>query len=49
MAKINLDKYYTPSYLAEYCVNKTKEVIGEENITEWLETPCLNGTLGDRV
>lgn len=37
MAKINLDKYYTPSDLAEYCVKKTKEVIGVENITEWLE------------
>ena len=37
MAKINLDKYYTPSDLAEYCVKKTKEVIGEENVTEWLE------------
>jgi len=37
MAKINLDKYYTPSNLAEYCVKKTKEVIGVENITEWLE------------
>lgn len=37
MAKINLDKYYTPSDLAEYCVKKTKEVIGKENITEWLE------------
>jgi len=37
MAKINLDKYYTPSDLAEYCVNKTKEIIGVENITEWLE------------
>lgn len=37
MAKINLDKYYTPSDLAEYCVNKTKEVIGFENIIEWPE------------
>jgi hypothetical protein len=37
MAKINLDKYYTPTDLAEYCVKKTREVIGEENITEWLE------------
>lgn len=37
MAKINLDKYYTPSDLAEYCVKKTKEIIGEENITEWIE------------
>lgn len=37
MAKINLDKYYTPADLAEYCVKKTKELIGEGNITEWLE------------
>lgn len=35
--KIVLDKYYTPANLAEYCVNKTKEVIGSKNITEWLE------------
>lgn len=33
MAKIENDKYYTPDCLAEYCVNKTKETIGEENIT----------------
>jgi hypothetical protein len=35
--KINSDKYYTPVDLAEYCVNKTKEIIGVENITEWIE------------
>jgi predicted RNA methylase len=35
--KLHMDKYYTPPYLAEYIVNKTKEIIGEENITEWLE------------
>ena len=29
MAKINLDKYYTPSDLAEYCVKKKKELIRE--------------------
>jgi len=37
MAKIRLDKYYTSTDLAEYCVSKTKEIIGKENITEWLE------------
>ena len=37
MAKIEHDKYYTPDCLAEYCVNKTKEIIGEENITEYLD------------
>lgn len=43
MAKINLDKYYTPSDLAGYCVKKTKEVIGVENITEWLEPSAGSG------
>ena len=41
--KIKNDKYYTPQYLAEYCVNKTKEVIGENNITEWLEPSAGSG------
>lgn len=37
LAKIKNDKYYTPPDLAEYIVNKTKEVIGKENITEYIE------------
>ena len=37
MAKIELDKYYTSDELAKYCVEKTKEIIGDENITEYLE------------
>ena len=37
MSKIELDKYYTPDDLAKYCVEKTKEIIGVENITEYLE------------
>lgn len=47
MAKIELDKYYTPKKLAEYCVNKTKEIIGEENITEWLEPSAGCGNFLD--
>lgn len=35
--KIPNDKYYTPPSIAEYCVQKTKEIIGVENITEYLE------------
>ena len=35
MAKINLDKYYTPKKkIAKSCIEKTFEVIGKENITE---------------
>lgn len=47
MAKIELDKYYTSKELAEYCVNKTKEIIGEENITEWLEPSAGCGSFLD--
>lgn len=47
MAKIELDKYYTPKDLAEYCVNKTKEIIGEENISEWLEPSAGAGVFLD--
>ena len=32
MAKIDLDKYYTPKDLAKYCIDKTFEIIGVENI-----------------
>lgn len=35
--KIKNDKYYTPKELAKYVVDKTIEIIGEENITEYIE------------
>lgn len=44
MAKIPLDKYYTSKETALYCINKTKEIIGVENITEWLEPSAGNGS-----
>ena len=47
MAKIKNDKYYTPSELAKYIVNKTKEIIGEKNITEWLEPSAGSGVFLD--
>jgi hypothetical protein len=37
MSKIKNDKYYTPPDLAKYIVNKTKEIIGEDNIAEYIE------------
>lgn len=43
MAKIQNDKYYTPPDLAEYTVKKTKEIIGEEKITEYIEPSGGNG------
>lgn len=43
MAKIQNDKYYTPSNIAEHCVNKAIEVIGENNITEYIEPSAGSG------
>ena len=45
--KIPLDKYYTSPELAEYIVNKTKEIIGEDNISEYLEPSAGNGVFLD--
>ena len=37
MAKIENDKYYTPVELSKYCIEKTFELIGEENISDIIE------------
>ena len=47
MSKINLDKYYTSSDLAKYCVLKTQMIIGIDNITEYLEPSAGNGVFLD--
>lgn len=44
MAKIKNDKYYTSAELSKYCVKKTKEIIGEENIEEYIEPSAGNGS-----
>lgn len=44
MPKIENDKYYTPISLANYCWDKTLEVIGEENISEIIEPSCGDGS-----
>ena len=43
MSKIINDKYYTSSELAKYVVDKTKEIIGEENIKEYIESSAGGG------
>ena len=47
--KINNDKYYTSKELAKYCINITKEIIGEENITEYLEPSAGNGMFSNQI
>ena len=44
MAKINLDKYYTPVELAKSCIDKTFEVIGRENVTDIIEPSAGEGS-----
>ena len=46
-SKIEFDKYYTPKEIAEYCYNKTMEVIGVENITEIIEPSAGQGVFLD--
>ena len=43
MSKIQNDKYYTSPDLAKYCVDKTKEIIGADNITEYIEPSAGTG------
>ena len=45
--KYKLDKYYTPLELVEYVVNKIEEIIGEQNITEYVEPSAGAGAFLD--
>lgn len=42
--KIANDKYYTPVDLANYCIEKTFEIVGENNISEIIEPSCGDGS-----
>lgn len=47
--KIDNDKYYTPIDLAKYCINRTFEIIGRENITEIIEPSAGNGSFSNQL
>lgn len=49
MAKIDNDKYYTQIDLAKYCIDKTYEVVGKENITEIIEPSAGNGSFSNQL
>ena len=49
MAKIELDKYYTPKDLAKYCIDKTLDIIGMENVTEIIEPSAGNGSFSSQL
>lgn len=48
-AKLHLDKYYTDPQLAKYCIDKTYEIVGEENITEVIEPSAGNGSFSLQI
>ena len=47
--KIELDKYYTSKDLAKYCIDKTFEIIGKENINEIIEPSSGNGSFSSQL
>ncbi len=49
MAKIENDKYYTPTEIALKCINKANEVIGIKNITEYVEPSAGNGSFSLQI
>lgn len=49
MAKIAFDKYYTSPRTARFCINKVIEVIGKDNITEWIEPSAGCGTFSLQI
>jgi predicted RNA methylase len=47
--KLHLDKYYTPDDVAKYCIDKTFEIIGKENITEIIEPSAGAGAFSKQL
>lgn len=47
--KLHLDKYYTPKTLAAYCISKTYEVIGKDNVLETIEPSAGNGSFSLQI
>lgn len=47
--KLHLDKYYTPKELAKYCIDKTFEIIGKNNISEIIEPSAGNGSFSSQI
>lgn len=47
MAKIELDKYYTPREIAVRCYEKALDVVGKENVSEILEPSAGGGVFLD--
>jgi len=49
MSKLELDKYYTSDELAKYCIDKTYEIIGHDNISEVIEPSAGLGAFSNQI
>jgi len=49
MSKIQNDKYYTSKELSKYCIDKTYEIIGEDNIKDVIEPSAGNGSFSNQL
>ena len=49
MSKIQNVKYYTSKQLSKYCIDKTFDIIGEENITDIIEPSAGDGSFSDQL
>lgn len=49
MAKIENDKYYSPQHIVDLVIQRTKEVIGLDNISEFIEPSAGNGAFLDKL
>jgi hypothetical protein len=49
VSKILNDKYYTPTALSKYCIDKTFEIIGEENISDIIEPSAGDGSFSNQL
>lgn len=49
MGKIINDKYYTSILVSKYCIDKTFEIIGKNNITDIIEPSAGNGSFSNQL
>lgn len=47
--KLHLDKYYTSDELAQYCIDKTREILKHEKISEVIEPSAGNGVFSKKI
>lgn len=47
--RLHLDKYYTPTKLAKYCIDKAYEVIGIDNVSEVIEPSAGDGSFSLQI